>query len=370
MLPTIILFFALRLLGLFMIIPTIAVFAPELPGASSQTIGFALGVYGLTQAISQLPFGFASDRFGRRALVRLALVFLFVGSVMGALATNITMLILARAMQGFGAMGSVLLAALVDEVELEHMAKSMAMIGISMGAAFVAAMILGPWIYETWGFPALFWVMAAFVLMLWPKTKRFSNEPKAPQFKASMPSGIAFPVVFIAFSHMVLAMTFLPLPALVREVYSYSPPVVYTGALALALTFALPGLRWVHQRFLPVYFVSLAMLTIGVGVLAKGNFFMLVSFFAGFCLLEAALPALIARLVDDTQRGLAMGMFSTAQYLGVFLGGTIGGWLWQDKTSGILMGLAVVFALWWIFSFILMRFLWHVGSTKSLSSAT
>jgi len=342
--------YALRMLGLFMILPVFALYSEELDGATSALAGLAIGIYGLTQAFLQIPFGLLSDRIGRKPVIVFGLLVFALGSVMAANADSIWGVIAGRAMQGAGAIAAAVMALTADLVREEHRVKAMAIIGMSIGASFAIAMVLGP-LLNTWiGVPGIFWLTAllalggiAVVILLVPTpvSSRVRRDAEAvpAQFAGVLRNSQLLRLNAGIFSlHLILTASFVVLPLALRDIAGLDAAnhwQVYLPVLLLSLPMAIPFiiLAEKHRRIKPVFVGSVLVialaelllfgfhnqvLTIGIGLFV---------FYAAFNLLEALLPSLIAKMAPAESKGTAMGFYSSAQFFGAFVGGAGGGWL-------------------------------------------
>lgn len=362
--------FSLRMLGLFMILPVFALYAPTLVGVTPLLVGFALGIYGLTQALLQIPFGFASDHFGRKPIIVMGLLLFGVGSVVAALSNSIYGVIIGRSLQGASAIGSVIMALVSDLTREAIRGRAMAIIGISIGLSFAVAFLLGPCLAEVVGVRGIFWITALFsllaigVLLLFVPTPIQMQTKVAQQIKVTrgdilkLLSFTTLTVVDfgILVLHMSVVALFLKIPVALQALgfVAGTSWKFYLPVLVCALFATVPGL-WLMERPQSAKYgivVSVLVLTISeVGILlffksSVGLALSLFLFFTAFNLLEASLPALVSKFAPSRMRGSALGIYSTAQFLGSFVGGGIGGWL--DSRYGMVavlifcIGLAII----------------------------
>lgn len=342
--------YALRMLGLFMILPVFALYAEHLDGVTPALTGLAIGIYGMTQAFLQIPFGLMSDRIGRKPVIIFGLLVFALGSVMAASADSIWGVIAGRAMQGAGAIAAAVMALTADLIREEHRVKAMAIIGMSIGASFALAMVLGPLLNSWIGVPGIFWLTAvlaiggiAVIVLVVPdpvvSRVRRDAEPVPAQFAAVLRDPQLLRLDIGIFSlHMILTASFVVLPLALRDVAGLDAArhwEVYLPVLLLSLPMAIPFILQAekHQRIKPVFVgailvVALAelllyefhnqVLAIGLGLFV---------FYSAFNLLEALLPSLIAKMAPADSKGTAMGFYSSSQFFGAFVGGVTGGWL-------------------------------------------
>jgi MFS family permease len=364
--------YALRMLGLFMILPVFALYAEQLGDATPFLAGLAIGIYGLTQACLQIPFGMLSDRFGRKRIIIVGLVIFAAGSALAALADSIFWVILGRALQGAGAIAAAVMALAADLSREEHRVKVMAVIGVSIGFAFALAMVLGPVLNEWVGVKGIFWVTAllalsgilvtAFVIPQ-PVRSRFHRdaEPVPALFRRVLTDKQLLRLDFgILTLHMLLMATFVAVPLALRDVAEFDVNrhwQLYLLVLVLSMVAMVPFIIMAekHRRMKPVFLG--AILALAIAELGLLNFHdsllamvvLLFVFFTSFNLLEASLPSLVAKMAPPDAKGTAMGIYSSAQFLGAFLGGALGGWMHGLFGLSGVFGFAALGALLWFF---------------------
>lgn len=353
---------ALRLFGLFLILPVFAALARDLPGATPVAVGLALGIYGLTQGLLQLPFGWLSDRLGRRPVIALGLVLFVAGSVLAALATHMAGIIAGRALQGCGAVAGVAMAMAADHTRVSQRSKIMALIGASVGGAFLLAMLAGPVLASWHGLPGLFWASAilgaaALALLYGPMPRAPAEAADAPG-RWSRPTPAEASLCLGAFLlHGIITALFVALP-LVLEIRTgwavtdhwrlYLPALAIGGGATMLWIFRGRESR-AAGRLAP------AALAVGASALAfladlpgwPWALTWITLFFAGFNLLEATLPAMMTRAAPASRRGSAMGLYTTGQFLGAFAGGLGGGFALQAFGPGGVFVLAGLTGLAW-----------------------
>ena len=362
--------FSLRMLGMFMILPVFALYADKLEGATPAMIGLAIGAYGLTQAILQIPFGLLSDRIGRKPVIAAGLLLFVLGSVVAALSTNIYGIILGRAIQGSGAIAAAVMALAADLTREEQRTKAMAIIGMSIGFSFSVAMVAGPVLDHWVGLAGIFWLTAIlaccgiavlYLLVPQPEISRPHRDaqPIPAQFIAVLRDGQLLRLNFGILSlHMVLTATFTVLPLILRDnvgLPSQHHWYVYLPVMALSVAAMVPFIIIAERRRrLKQVFLGAILVVAGAEVgLAFWHMTLasvtalLFLFYVGFNLLEATLPSLISKMAPPDSKGTAMGFYSSSQFFGAFLGGSIGGWL-QGRAglSGVLIFCAASAGLW------------------------
>ncbi|MGB2247286.1 MAG: MFS transporter [Alcanivorax sediminis] len=340
--------FALRMFGLFMILPIFAVYGQELDGASPLLIGTAIGAYGLMQAILQIPFGMLSDRFGRRPLLLIGLLLFVAGGVVAAMSDHIYGVIAGRALQGAGAIASVIMALIGDVVSEKNRTRAMALIGMSVGGSFILALILGPLLAAWLGLSGLFWAtsllgaLALVVAMIVPAPKALQGEllPAGERFRRVLGNKalLRFDVGIFTL-HVIMTASFVVVPALLTErlgLSLQSHSLLYLGVLVAGFVAMVPlVIRAERRGAVPVKRLAIVLMAVSQLLLALAGAALwhyvlaLLVFFAAFNLLEALLPSLVGRAAPAGTRGTAMGVYSSSQFMGVFVGGQLGGALYQ-----------------------------------------
>jgi MFS family permease len=363
--------FFLRMSGLFMITPVFVLYAEHLRGATPSLVGIAIGIYGLTQALFQIPFGMISDRIGRKKVIGAGLIIFVAGSVMAALGQDIYWVTLGRALQGVGAVGSATLALAADLTREEHRTKVMAIIGITIGLAFPIAFVAGPAISAHFGTPSVFWLAALLglaaiaVLLLWvpsPVRSTFHRECEVnpAQFRDILLESNLLRLDFgVLALHMIMTATFVVMPLALRDAAGLELARhwhVYLPVLALSVVAMAPMLRLSSgsaHRTRVVFSASVFALCAAELGLRYGHAQLpalgvsLFVFFTAFNFLEASLPTLISRVAPADRRGTAMGVYSTSQFLGIFMGGAAGGWLLGHYgMEAVFVFAAAVAAIW------------------------
>lgn len=362
--------FSLRMLGLFMILPVFALYAEHLEGNTPVLAGLAIGVYGFSQALLQIPFGFLSDRYGRKRIIYLGLLIFALGSVVAAMADSIGGVILGRALQGGGAVSAAVMALAADLTREEHRTKVMATIGITIGLSFAASMILGPALNGGIGVSGIFWLTALLALLGIvvvrfrvpdPVASRIHRdaEPVAAQFGRVLNNEPLLRLNFgIFILHLLLTATFVAVPLALRDAGLTSSQhwQVYLPALTLSMAAMIPFIILAERRrqlktvFLGAI-LTLVLVEFGLAALPDTVLeitVLLLAFFTAFNLLEAILPSLITKLAPPDAKGTAMGVYSSSQFLGAFAGGALGGWLNGQFGPHGVFAFATLGALAWL----------------------
>jgi len=363
--------FALRMLGLFLILPVFAVYAPELRGGDNHAlVGLALGAYGLTQSILHIPFGMASDRYGRKRVIVFGLVLFALGSFVAAFAGDIYIVILGRCIQGAGAISAAVMALAADLTREQHRTKTMAMIGASIGLVFALSLMVAPVLYRWVGMSGIFVLTGVLALAaIFVATRVVPPEPSenldlsrrvqpATLGDVLRNSGLLRLNFGIFALHSMQMAIFVVVPLVL--VHDGGLPIaehwkVYLAVVGGSFILMLPPIFWAERRG-KVKSVFLAAIMVMVAVQAAsllwlkslaGISMILLGFFVAFNILEAMLPSLISRIAPASARGTAIGVYNTTQALGLFVGGAVGGALMQHYgvASVFVFGLALA-ALW------------------------
>lgn len=356
----------LRMLGLFALLPVLSLYAAGLEGATPMLIGLAVGAYGLTQAGLQIPLGALSDRVGRVPVIVAGLAVFALGSLVAMYSDTIHGVIAGRLLQGAGAISATLTALIADATRAEVRTRSMAFVGIGIGASFLLAMVLGPLLAASFGVRALFGlgvlvaIVAALLLMLLPKG---IEKPRTPagrwDFRLALGADLLRLDFYIFLLHAILAASFVALPFLLSN--SLELPVtshwkLYIGALLVSLIGTIPLIvRDERQGKGGTIGVAVVLILIGEMLLAfaafspASVFLALALFFAGFNFLEAGLPARLSLLASEASRGASLGVFSSFQFLGAFVGGLIGGlFLKVSDPSDVFLVCVLLASIWLI----------------------
>ena len=344
--------FFLRMLPLFMILPVLSLSENTYMYATPQLLGLALGIYGLTQASLQIPFGMLSDRWGRKPIIVLGLIIFGIGSLIAATADSVHGLLIGRALQGAGAVAAALMALAADLTRKECRTKAMAYIGISIGAAFSIAFILGPILYAYIGIKGLFYLSACLsilaiitLLTIVPsptKKVRNVNSPNLRDIKSVLVNASLIKLdISIFSSHLILMANFVAIPITLRDsmqLPTISHWQVYLTAIFISLFIMVPfimfGERLKKENLFLILSILLIMLSqTGLALFGLSlNFIIifLVLFFGAFNYLEALLPSKVSKTAQKNTKGTALGVYSTSQFIGIFIGGLVGGFFYQQ----------------------------------------
>ena len=384
--------FSLRMLGMFMVLPVLTTYGMALQGATEGLIGLAIGIYGLAQAIFQIPFGLLSDRVGRKPLIVGGLLVFVLGSIVAATTTSIWGIILGRALQGSGAIAAAVMALLSDLTREQNRTKAMAFIGVSFGVTFAIAMVIGPIVTHLLGLHALFWMIAVLAslgiiitLLVVPSTSEHVLNRESGMVKDSFSKVLANPKLLklnagILFLHILLMSSFVALPG---EFEQAGFPAsehwkVYLVTMLIAFVGVVPFIIIAEvKRKMKLVFVScVALLLIAELVLwqAGAHFWTLVVgvqlFFFAFNLMEAILPSLISKESPAGYKGTAMGIYSTSQFLGVAIGGSVGGWVFQHVDAQAVFLLGAGIAIVWLLVSLTMQEPPYVSSLRVVIDRT
>lgn len=362
--------FFLRMLGLFMVLPVFALYAEELQNNTPLLTGLAIGVYGLTQAILQIPFGLASDRVGRKPVIIFGLLLFAFGSVVAANALTIEGVIIGRALQGSGAIAAAVMALAADLTREEQRSKAMAVIGASIGLAFMVALMAGPILAESIGVDGIFWLTGALALggiivVLWwvpspVKIRVHRDAESVPgELLNMLQDGQLLRLdVGILTLHMILTAVFVVVPLSLRDVAGIAAEQhwsIYLPVLLFSFVVMLPFMIHAERRrkIKPVFLGAIAGLVVALLGLTWSQqhigmiVIFLFVFFVAFNLLEAMLPSLVSKIAPPASKGSAMGVYSSSQFFGAFLGGVGGGWIHgQYGVSAVFLGAAGMAAVW------------------------
>jgi len=357
---------AFRMLGLFMILPVFMLLAADMPGFTPAIAGLAVGIYGLTQAILQQPFGRLSDRFGRRPVMLAGLALFAAGGVVAALADSMGMLIAGRALQGCGAIAGVALAFAADHTRAQNRSVIMAIIGMGIGASFLLSMMIAVPLSTLLGLSGLFWLTAVMGIMGMALVLSLpaAQVKKEEVLQESEQSATIWPFALsVCLLHAVMTLLFVVLPGMLVSQFGFELEYhwrIYVPSMMGSVVLVFPLLRRIavrkqERRALPLAFLALGgtlgLISLG-GSLVAVMLFALV-FFLAFNLLEAAMPSMVSQLTGSTGRGQKMGLYTTFQFLGAFFGGVGGGWLLGFSGDVVTLSVAGLFCALWAVAMLL-----------------
>ncbi len=353
------LLYLVRMLGLFMVLPVLPLAAPGINGATPVLIGLAIGIYGLSQAALQIPFGLLSDRLGRKQVIGLGLVLFITGSVIAGLANDIYLLILGRFLQGCGAIASTLLALLSDLTRVDQRAKAMAVVGVAIAGSFGLSLVLGPLLATYIGLGGIFFLTAVLgclalgILFLRIPTPEVRSANLDTTLQLSMLGTVVRDLalwrlnVSIFTLHYLLVSLFTVLPVLfltTGRIDAADHSLYYLGLLVVSFIGMLPFM-WLADRLRDIRIMLVLTVTLALAAFMilgglPGYWWLLggaTLFFMSFNLLEVVLPAQLSRMAEAGTRGTAMGVYTTCQFLGIFAGGAVSGWVLSKTDIATLM---------------------------------
>ncbi len=358
--------FALRMLGLFLILPIFTIHAKTLPDGDNATlVGMAMGIYGLTQACLQILFGIASDRFGRKPVIVAGLVLFATGAVVAAMSHTVMGILIGRAIQGAGAISAAITALLADTTREEHRTKAMAMVGGSIGISFALSLVLAPVLYQRIGMDGIFiatavMAIAAIAVVTWVTP----DAPSLPVLKVPFIDILRNPELMrlnlgVFVLHLSQVAMFVVVPSALLQ-YAHLPldqhwevylPVVF-GSFFLMLLAIMRGERAGKMKQVFVWSIALLMLVqLGFwGFLENATMLvvLLFAFFLAFNILEASQPSLVSRLAPPSAKGAALGVYNTLQALGLATGGFVGGWMKQHISASSVFIFTAILSLIWL----------------------
>lgn len=362
--------FALRMLGLFIVLPVFVLEAQRYPGGDDPAqIGLAMGIYGLTQAVLQLPFGMASDRLGRKRVIVFGLLLFAAGSLLAAAATSLNGLILGRSLQGAGAVSAAVTALLADLTRDEVRTKAMALVGGSIGLMFALSLVLAPVLVAAIGLPGLFVLTAGLALggvamVVWgvpPEPAVHKNQPRGKLSEVLRHPGLLRLNFGVFMLHSVQLAMWMAVPALLEQAglskdhhwWVYLPAVLASFFVMGGTLFPLERRGYLRAVFLAA--IGLIAL-VQLGLLATASAtptvtslgLLMFVFFCGFNILEASQPSMASRLAPPQARGAALGVYNTLQSLGLFAGGLAGGLLVKGYGVQGLFAVCTAATLLWL----------------------
>lgn len=379
--------FALRMLGLFLILPVFSIYAKDVPGGDNLTlVGFALGAYGLTQALFQIPYGIASDYWGRKPVIVVGLLLFAFGSFVAAWAPDLHWVIVGRVLQGAGAISAAVTALAADLTREEHRTKVMAMIGSSIGLVFALSLVGAPLLYGWIGMGGLFVLtgglaLAAIGLLLKvvPAVPPPSGHRRLPLRQVLADRDLLRLNLGIFTLHLIQMAMFVVLPHALVKHGGLAPAAhwqVYLPAVLVSFAVMVPAIIAAERRdkMRPIFLAAVALLiVVQCGLyLAGGSLWTLalwlLLFFVAFNVLEATLPSLVSRTAPPEAKGAALGVYNTTQACGLFLGGTLGGYLAQHFGDNAVFSACAGLALLWLLVAASMNFPSRRPSTVAASN--
>lgn len=364
--------YTFRMFGLFLLLPVLAIYGKDYEDNTTTLLGIALGAYGASQALLQIPFGMLSDRIGRKPIILIGLILFIIGSIVAAQATSVYGLILGRLLQGGGAISGAVMALLTDLTSDESRTKAMATIGASIGISFSVAMAVGPMVAHWGGMGSIFWITAALgvigIVILFAFIPAVKHAPQSK--REALPAPELFWKTFnnpellrlnlgIFALHFVLMANFMVLPQILDQELHIARSqlgMLYFPMLVIAFAIMLPFVIIAEKRrkIKPVFLGAIGLLALMELVLmvAPPNLFFTIAaiffFFVAFNVLEATLPSMVSKIAPAGSKGTATGIYSTSQVIGVSAGGAVGGFLLQHHGMTAVLGLGTFFTLVWL----------------------
>jgi MFS family permease len=357
-----------RMLGLFLLLPVLSPYVQNLEGSTPILTGIAVGIYGLTQALLQIPFGYLSDKFGRKPIITLGFIAYILGSVLGGLASNIWSMIVARLIQGAGAISSAAVALAADLIREEVRTRAFAHIGASVGLVFALSITVAPPLAGKLGVPFIFYLTALLSTVAMLYILLFIEEPKKPnpEIEPSIRSigtilkdrGQMLLNLSVGLLHAFLVSIFTVVPIELIKVYDFPKPEhwkIYLPIILLSIAIMVPSTIIAEKkgRIREVFLTGVVL--IGLGFLSylllksfTGVVLLLLFYFVGFHLLEPIMPSLLTKLSPGDKRGIAVGVYNTSQFIGAFTGGALGGVFLKLGTNYMLILNAFLTLLWFL----------------------
>jgi MFS family permease len=361
------------MLGMFMVLPILTSYGMHLQGANEFLVGVAIGIYGLSQALFQIPFGLMSDKIGRKPLIVIGLIIFIIGSIVAALSDSIWGIIIGRALQGAGAISAAVMALLSDLTREQNRTKAMAFLGISFGLTFAIALVLGPIITHLIGLNGLFWGIAllavgaiSLTIFVVPNTNTHILNRESAFVKGNLKTVLAQPQLLklnigILCLHTLLMSSFVALPLIMTKAGFLAQDhwKAYLVTMLISFVAVLPFIIYAekYRKMKQVFLFCIVLLAVAeITLWFSGSQLWVIIlglqiFFIGFNIMEAILPSLISKEAPAGYKGTAMGVYSTSQFLGVALGGIVGGWLYNfEGADTVFIGGLILTILWFVVS--------------------
>ncbi|WMY94952.1 MAG: MFS transporter [Arsenophonus sp.] len=363
--------FTLRMLGMLMVLPILTSYGKDLKDANNFLLGLAIGMYGITQALFQIPIGFMSDRFGRKKTIINCLWIFIIGSIIAASTNSIWGVIIGRTLQGSGAISAVIMALLTDLICEKNRTKAIAFIGISFGITFSISIIISPIITHIIGLHGLFWIISLFGLLGILIIKLYVPDPDLTNntlnndinfikntIKNLIKNLTLLKINYGIFClHSLLIINFIAVPLIMIDlnIPTHQHWKIYLSTLLIAFISIIPFIIYANNEYRTkqVFLLSITILFISELIFYCCNKQLLLIltglqlFFIAFNIMEILLPSLISKKVDKKYKGAAMGIYSTSQFLGVALGGILGGWLLQLNNDNYIFIVGMLFCTFW-----------------------
>ncbi len=366
---------SLRMFGLFIAMPVLSIYGAKLEGATSALVGLSIGIYGLAQICAQIPMGFLADKIGRKPVIYMGLSLFTLGSIVAAMSDSIYGVLLGRLLQGTGAISGAVLALISDLTLEEHRTKSMAVVGMSIGLSFMLALFVGPYVANEFALHGIFWLTSILAILgmavcKWVVPDVIKGASRSDASLSDAFKHILSPWVFslnlsVLFLHMTMSAVFFVLPLVLLN--KLSIPLAGHGKIYLAFILSsfllIVPLVFYAERKRKIRFAllgSIALIMLGLMVLQRGDHYFMFAmagaflYFAGFNSMESLLPSMISKEAPAALKGTVMGVFSTCQFLGAFLGGVLAGWISAHYgITGVWFWLSISAAIWFAIIFAL-----------------